>query len=101
MEHQAISGKQGSIHNWVTGQSNRCIMLLLELRWILIFSIIKSNTSPNKGFSLQRAATKLIKILDAEKIRKAHLVGQSMGGYKGGFYKQIRISYCKFSIGKG
>ena len=30
---------------------------------------------------MQRAASELIGILDAEKIEKAHLVGQSMGGY--------------------
>jgi pimeloyl-ACP methyl ester carboxylesterase len=36
---------------------------------------------PYEQFSLQSAATELIAILDAEGISKAHLVGQSMGGY--------------------
>ena len=36
---------------------------------------------PYKGFSLARAASELIRILDIENIGKAHLVGQSMGGY--------------------
>jgi pimeloyl-ACP methyl ester carboxylesterase len=36
---------------------------------------------PYEGFSLQVAATELISILDAEGVDKAHLVGQSMGGY--------------------
>jgi pimeloyl-ACP methyl ester carboxylesterase len=36
---------------------------------------------PYESFSLQNAANDLIAMLDAEEARKAHLVGQSMGGY--------------------
>jgi pimeloyl-ACP methyl ester carboxylesterase len=36
---------------------------------------------PYEDFSLQSAANELAQILEAENINKAHLVGQSMGGY--------------------
>jgi len=36
---------------------------------------------PYEGFSLPKSASELLGILDAEKVEKAHLVGQSMGGY--------------------
>jgi pimeloyl-ACP methyl ester carboxylesterase len=36
---------------------------------------------PYDGFSLQKAARELVNILDIERIDKAHMVGQSMGGY--------------------
>ena len=36
---------------------------------------------PYNEFTLQLAATELVSILDIENVEKAHLVGQSMGGY--------------------
>ena len=38
-------------------------------------------TRPYDQFSLSQAAKEMVSILDAEDIQKAHLVGQSMGGY--------------------
>jgi pimeloyl-ACP methyl ester carboxylesterase len=42
---------------------------------------LHGRSRPYVGFTLQRAATEMVRILDAEAISKAHLVGQSMGGF--------------------
>jgi len=99
MEHKINSGKYGSVHYWVTGQSERCIVFthgatmdhdlfqhqidfFSEQHKVITWDVPQHGLSrPYKGFSLQRAAIELIQILDAEMIEKAHLVGQSMGGY--------------------
>jgi pimeloyl-ACP methyl ester carboxylesterase len=42
---------------------------------------LDGRSRPYAGFTLLRAASELVRILDAEAIGGAHLVGQSMGGY--------------------
>ena len=49
---------------------------------VVVWDVPKHGLSrPYEGFSLPQAASESIRILNAEKIEKAHLVGQSMGGY--------------------
>ena len=99
MEHKIKSGEHGSVHYWVKGQSDRCIVFthgatmdhglfqhqieyFAQQYKIIVWDVPMHGLSrPYEGFSLPKTASELIGILDAEKIKKAHLVGQSMGGY--------------------
>ena len=98
-DHKIKSGKYGSIHYWVGGQGEECVVFthgatmdhgLFESQIdyfapkykLIIWDVPKHGRSrPYAQFSLKIAADELIGILDEEKVDKAHLVGQSMGGY--------------------
>ncbi|MDJ0915948.1 MAG: alpha/beta hydrolase [Desulfobacterales bacterium] len=99
MEHKIISGTYGSVHYWVKGQVDDCIIFthgatmdhdlfqyqieyFAQKHKVIVWDVPGHGLSrPYKGFSLQRAAGELIEILNSENVEKAHLVGQSMGGY--------------------
>jgi pimeloyl-ACP methyl ester carboxylesterase len=99
MKHQTVSGKFGTTHYWIQGQGNQCIVFthgatmdhglfqfqmdyFAERYKVISWDVPQHGQSrPYKDFTLQKAGDELIGILDAEKINKAHLVGQSMGGY--------------------
>ena len=99
MEHIINSGEHGSVHYWVKGQGDHCIMFTHGATMdhdlfryqidffarhykVIVWDVPSHGQSrPYDGFSLKKAASELIAILDAEKVEQAHLVGQSMGGY--------------------
>ena len=99
MDHKKISGKQGTVHDWVKGQGDHCIVFthgatmdhgLFQFQMehfaqqykVITWDVpLHGQSRPYHGFSLQNAASALVQILDSENIQKAHLVGQSMGGY--------------------
>ncbi len=99
MKHKSISGMHGTVHYWLTGQGDSCIVFthgatmdhdLFQLqidRFAKNFKVISWDvpahglSRPYRHFSLQNAAADLLAILDNESLEKAHLVGQSMGGY--------------------
>ncbi len=99
MEHKIKSGKHGSVHYWMKGQGDQCIVFThgatmdhglfqhqieyfsQEYR-VIVWDVPGHGLSrPYKGFSLPGATGELIDILNCEKVKKAHFVGQSMGGY--------------------
>ena len=98
MEHKSISGMRGTVHYWVKGDGN-CIVFthgatmdhaLFQFQiepFAKQYKVITwdvpchGQSRPYEGFTLQRAASELLEILDRENVEKAHLVGQSMGGY--------------------
>jgi pimeloyl-ACP methyl ester carboxylesterase len=99
MQHKTIAGRHGAIHYWTQGNAPGCILFthgatmdhgLFQYQIEPLsqqFTVISwdapahglSRLYPN--FSLQNAAHEIAAILEAEGIAKAHLVGQSMGGY--------------------
>ena len=99
MEHKIKSGEHGSVHYWVNGQGNYCIIFthgaamdhglfqhqieyFAQKYRVIVWDVPGHGLSkPYVAFSLPRAASELIGILNREKVEKAHLVGQSMGGY--------------------
>ena len=99
MKHKTIQSKQGIIHYWVAGDSADCILFThgatmdhglfqpqmdyFAARYkVISWDVpLHGQSRPYQGFSLQHAANALTLLLDAEHISKAHLVGQSMGGY--------------------
>jgi pimeloyl-ACP methyl ester carboxylesterase len=99
MIHKTISGKQGAIHYWINQNGEQTIVFthgatmdhgMFQFQWDYFsrhFRVITwdaplhGRSRPYAHFSLQNAAHELMAILDAEQIRQAHLVGQSMGGY--------------------
>ena len=99
MEHKIDIGVQGSVHYWVGGAGEESIVFthgatmdhglfqyqtkFFEESYKLITWDVPAHglSRPYDGFSLQRAADELIRIMDAEGVEKVHLVGQSMGGY--------------------
>lgn len=99
MGHKSISGKNGTVHYWMTGQGEHCIVFThgatmdhtlfrfqieyFAKQYLVITWDVRCHglSRPFKGFTLQQAAADLLSILDNENIEKAHLVGQSMGGY--------------------
>ena len=99
MEHKIISGEHGSVHYWVKGQGDHCIVFthgatmdhgLFEYQVdyfaqqykVIIWDVpLHGLSRPYDRFSLLKAASELISVFDIEKVEKAHLVGQSMGGY--------------------
>lgn len=101
MDHNVISGIYGSVHYWIAGQGEKCIVFthgatmdhgLFQYQVehfasqfkVIVWDVPMHGCSrPYDGFTLQKAAQELIGILDAESVNKAHLVGQSMGGYIG------------------
>lgn len=99
MEHNVISAPAGESHYWVDGQGSECLVFThgatmdhgmfqhqvdyFKPRYRVICWDVPAHgrSRPFFGFSLQTAADILVDILDAEGIARAHLVGQSMGGY--------------------
>lgn len=99
MQHKTISGKRGSVHYWIDGDSPRTILFThgatmdhglfqyqidhFSPRYKVITWDVPLHgfSRPYRDFSLQSATDELIAILDAEQVESAHLVGQSMGGY--------------------
>jgi len=99
MNHKTIASEYGAVHYWTEGQGEHSllfthgatmdhIMFRPQIEYfssayrVLNWDVPAHGRSrPYEEFSLQNAARELINILEAEKIDKAHLVGQSMGGY--------------------
>ena len=99
MNHKTIREKRGTVHYWVKGDGDACIVFthgatmdhgLFQYQMEYFSGGYKAicwdvplhgRSRPYEGFSLQNAARELVHILDAEHISQAHLVGQSMGGY--------------------
>ena len=99
MKHKVNSGEHGSTHYWVKGEGEHCIVFthgatmdhglfkyqveyFAQRYKVIAWDVPMHGLSrPYDSFTLQKAASELIGILDAEKVEKAHLVGQSMGGY--------------------
>lgn len=99
MEHKILNGKGGEVHYWVKGAGTDCIAFthgatmdhgMFDEQVDFFSSNYKAITwdvpahglsRPYEDFSLQNSADELIHILDQEGVEKAHLVGQSMGGY--------------------
>ena len=99
MEHRKLYSKNGSVHYWIEGQGDQYIVFThgatmdhglfqYQIEYfsqqyrVIVWDVPRHGLSrPYKGFSLPVAADELIKILNSEKVKKAHFVGQSMGGY--------------------
>ena len=99
MNHKTKPGEHGSIHYWITGQGDQCIVFthgatmdhglfqyqieyFAQKYRVIVWDVPGHGLSrPYRGFSLPRAASELMGILNVENVKKAHLVGQSMGGY--------------------
>ena len=99
--HRKITSQRGDIHYWVEGQGRDCILFThgatmdhglfrYQVEYFSKnFKVINWDvpahglSRPYRDFSMLGAARELVKILDAESVKKAHLVGQSMGGYIG------------------
>lgn len=99
MDHKTISSKYGTVHYWTGGQGKQSIlfthgatmdngMFRAQMEFfsdsyhVLGWDVPAHGLSrPYDGFSLQKAARELVNFLDTEQIDKAHIVGQSMGGY--------------------
>lgn len=99
MEHHSINTKRGAVHYWTDGDADESIifthgatmdhgMLQHQMEHfrkrykVISWDVpLHGESRPYQGFSLQHAADDLAAILDAEHIERAHLVGQSMGGY--------------------
>jgi pimeloyl-ACP methyl ester carboxylesterase len=99
MEHKIQTRKHGSVHYWVGGLGEQCILFthgatmdhglfqyqtafFAERYKLIVWDVPAHGLSrPYDEFSLQQAADELVGILDAESIENAYLVGQSMGGY--------------------
>lgn len=99
MEHKKITNERGTVHYWVKGQGERCIVFthgatmdhglfqnqieyFAQQYKVITWDVpLHGQSRPYDDFSLKSAASELVGILEAEQINKAHLVGQSMGGY--------------------
>ncbi|MFN2233989.1 MAG: alpha/beta fold hydrolase [Anaerolineales bacterium] len=99
MEHKIRSEKHGSVHYWVDGAGEEGLVFthgatmdhglfqyqaafFAERYRMILWDVPGHGRSrPYDQFSLQQAADELVRIMDVEGIQKAHLVGQSMGGY--------------------
>jgi pimeloyl-ACP methyl ester carboxylesterase len=99
MEHRTTSSQRGRIHYWTGSEAGSCIVFThgtamdhgLFLPQMEAFAFthkvigwdapLHGLSRPYEGFSLKACAEELVRILDAEGIERAHLVGQSMGGY--------------------
>ena len=99
MDHKQLNGKRGVVHYWTAGKGPQALFFthgatmdhgLFEYQ-VAYFSKnykvinwdvpLHGLSRPYEDFSLGNSAEDLVRILDAEGIPKAHLVGQSMGGY--------------------
>ena len=99
MNHKQLGGKRGVSHYWTNSGGDTCIVFThgatmdhgmfhpQEEYFSNNYKVINWDvplhglSRPYENFSLQNSANELINILDAESVRRAHFVGQSMGGY--------------------
>lgn len=99
MVPKSLITDRGNVKYWMVGSGENCLVFThgatmdhglfdyqvsdFENRYkIIIWDVPAHGLSrPYRGFSLQHAAEDLFEILKTEKVSKAHLVGQSMGGY--------------------
>lgn len=99
MEHKTITNERGTIHYWTEGDGNTGLVFthgatmdhgLFEFQFnkfdhdykVIAWDVpCHGSSRPYSDFSLQNSADDLHSLLIAENINKAHLVGQSMGGY--------------------
>lgn len=99
MEHKRLPGDRGTVHYWTSGRGNECVLFthgatmdqgLFQFQVdyfardykVISWDVPSHGLSrPYSNFTLQNAADEMVRILYAENITKAHLVGQSMGGY--------------------
>lgn len=99
MNQRSLSSINGKVHYWVAGEGAECILFthgatadhgLMQPQmdhFAASYRVINWDvpahglSRPYQGFTLQAAAQEIVHILDAEGIDRAHLVGQSMGGY--------------------
>lgn len=98
-QHKSIQGERGAVHYWVAGQGEHSIVFThgatmdhglfqyqvdyfsQRYRAITWDAPLHGLSRPYTDFSLGNAAVELVRILDAEVLDRAHLVGQSMGGF--------------------
>lgn len=99
MRQKFIPTDRGDVHYWVAGEGSEYLAFThgatmdhgmfdrqvdhFSSRYrVITWDVCAHGLShPYEGFTLQHAAADLANILDAEGVEKAHLVGQSMGGY--------------------
>jgi pimeloyl-ACP methyl ester carboxylesterase len=99
MMHKTISGNNGTVHYWTQGKGEECLvfthgavmdhgMFRDQVEYfssnfqVICWDVPGHGLSrPYSYFSLENAARELLNILVVEHVQKAHLVGQSMGGY--------------------
>jgi pimeloyl-ACP methyl ester carboxylesterase len=101
MQHKTLSSDRGTLHYWIDGEGDEAILFThgatldhdlyryqmehfaADYRVITWDVPLHGRSRPYESFSLTGAADELVRILDAEGLDSAHLVGQSMGGYIG------------------
>jgi pimeloyl-ACP methyl ester carboxylesterase len=99
MDHKTLISELGTVHYWTSGAGEESIIFthgatmdhaMFQTQMdefassyrVICWDVPAHGLSrPYAGFTLQKAAHELVRILDAEQIERAHLVGQSMGGY--------------------
>lgn len=99
MEHKTYTNNRGTVHYWIEGTGNNGLIFThgatmdhglfdyqcnkYEKKYKVIYwdAPCHGLSRPYENFSLQHCADDLHSIIIAEKIQKANLVGQSMGGY--------------------
>jgi pimeloyl-ACP methyl ester carboxylesterase len=99
MQHKTLSSDGGTLHYWIDGEGDEAILFThgatldhglyrhqmehfaADYRVITWDAPLHGRSRPYESFSLTVAADELVRILDAEGLDSAHLVGQSMGGY--------------------
>jgi len=99
MEHKTYTNNRGIVHYWTEGDGNIGLIFthgatmdhgLFEYQCnkfdqkykVIVWDVPCHGLSrPYRDYSLQHCADDLYSIIIAEKIQKANLVGQSMGGY--------------------
>ena len=99
MDHKQMNTPRGPVHYWTAGTGSETILFThgatadhamfdkqmeafaSQYRVISWDAPAHGLSRPYTGFTVQQAADDLIQLMDTEGIRRAHLVGQSMGGY--------------------
>ena len=98
MIEKVISNRSSNTHYWVAGSGDACIVFLHgatadhqlfqhqfeffgnNFQIIALDVPAHGKSRPYPDFNLKLAADEVVRILDAEGVRQAHLIGQSMGG---------------------
>lgn len=99
MNSKILKSENGEVHYWVQGNGKETIVFthgatvdnglfkyqvdyFAKKYKVITWDVpCHGYSRPYEGFSLKKAASELINILNIEEIEKAHFVGQSMGGY--------------------
>jgi len=99
MEHKMMNTPRGTIHYWTAGAGTETIFFAHgatadhamfdpqmpaftgQYRVICWDAPAHGLSRPYNGFTIQQAADDIVQLLDVEGVSRAHLVGQSMGGY--------------------